>query len=402
MFKTKSVTVFTHSLFTILFTVLSTLLSGCGGTESKNTNNLGSTDPTIVEETPIKKSTSFRSTWKLTGFSPSITLPLVEGYKYNFTVDWGDGSSSEITAHDDPDKRHLYATTGEYKLVIEGTLEAWSFIPGMGGNPNLIRSVEDFGDLGYKNLSKAFFRCKNLEAFEGGVTSGVTDMSSMFEGTRDFPNKVTPDTSGWDVSKVTDMNSMFKNAVNATPDTSGWDVSKVTDMSSMFSGASKADPDTSGWIVSRVTDMSSMFSGASSADPDVSDWNVSNVTNMGSMFSGASSANPDVSIWNVSAVTNMGTMFFNTPRANPDMSKWNISAVTTMLGMFNGALVSALSTENYDAFLINLAENSSKTGVMLGAVNAQYSSDAAEEAKALLRDDYRWIISDNGKKTTTP
>ena len=103
-------------------------------------------------------------------------MPLVSGYNYDFTVDWGDGESSEITAHDDEDKTHSYENEGDYNLVIEGTLEAWSF-NNTGDDKDKILSVESFGDLGYKNLSRAFQGCVNLGAFKGGVTSTVTDMS---------------------------------------------------------------------------------------------------------------------------------------------------------------------------------------------------------------------------------
>ena len=139
----------------------------------------------------------FRSTWRVSA-GETITLPLVNGYNYDFTVDWGDGSSiSEITAHNDIDKTHTYAEAKDYNLVIEGTLEAWSF--NNAGDKDKIRSVESFGDLGYKNLSGAFFGCTNLGDFEGGVTSAVTNMARMFL----FADSVNPDVSEWDVSSVT-------------------------------------------------------------------------------------------------------------------------------------------------------------------------------------------------------
>ena len=39
---------------------------------------------------------------------------------------------------------------------------------------------------------------------------------------------------GWDVSKVTNMSGMFRNAMLFDQDIGSWDVSKVTDMSFMF------------------------------------------------------------------------------------------------------------------------------------------------------------------------
>ena len=334
----------------------------------------------------------FRSTWRVPENSKTITLPLVDGYNYDFTVNWGDGSSiSEITAHNDLDKTHNYTNEGDYNLVIEGTLEAWSF--NNTGDKNKILSVESFGDLGYKNLSEAFYGCTNLGAFEGGFTSSVTDMSSMFNSA----TSANPDVSNWNVSAVTSMLGMFLSAIIADPDVSDWDVSKVTDMSGMFINANSADPDVSSWDVSSVTNMSSMFASANSADPDVSDWDVSSVTNMTAMFSGAIIADPDVSSWVVSSVTNMGSMFFFANSADPDMSSWNVSSVTNMNGMLSG---SGLSTANYDAFLINLADNNaSVSDVKLVALGIEYSSNDAKMAKDTLESDRGWTITDGGDAT---
>ena len=358
----------------------------------------------------------FRSTWRVTADEKTITLPLVSGYNYHFTVDWGDGESSEITAHDDIDKTHTYAEAGDYNLVIEGTLEAWSF--NGTGDKDKILSVESFGDLGYKNLSRAFQGCANLGAFKGGVTSSVTDMSFMFWGATDADPDMSewdvssvinmesmfrattsadPDVSEWDVSAVTNMGNMFENSTSADPDVSKWDVSAVTNMSYMFWIATSADPDVSEWDVSKVTSMSYMFWSATSADPDVSEWDVSAVTDMSFIFSGATSANPDVSSWDVSKVTNMTYMFFGATSANPDLSSWDVSAVLGMHYMFDN---SALSTTNYDALLINLADNNAsvENGV-LGASGIKYSSNEAQTARNTLTNDRGWTITDGGDAT---
>ena len=308
----------------------------------------------------------FRSTWRVP-VGGTITLPLVENYNYSFTVDWGDESPiSTITSFDDTDKTHTYEAAGDYNLVIEGTLEAWSF--NNTGDKNKILSVESFGDLGYKNLSGAFHGCANLGDFEGGVTSAVTSMTSMFH----FASNVNPDVSDWDVSAVTRMNSMFSVTANANPDVSDWDVSAVTNMISVFQSATNANP-------------------------DVSSWNVSSVISMNGMFQGAINANPDVSSWNVSSVTDMRSMFFGATNANPDVSSWNVSDVSSMASMFGH---SGLSTANYDAFLINLANNNALVeNVVLGASGIKYSSDAAKTARDTLINDRRWTITDAGEAT---
>merc|ERR1719378_494642 len=79
----------------------------------------------------------------------------------------------------------------------------------------------------------------------------------------------------------------------------------------MFYSALSFNGDVSSWDVSQVTNMESMFSSASSFNGDVSSWDVSQVTNMKSMFASASSfsqkmcwvLNPDVSMSNVVLMT---------------------------------------------------------------------------------------------------
>ena len=66
---------------------------------------------------------------------------------------------------------------------------------------------------------------------------GVTDMSSLFAGAREF----NEDIRNWDVSKVTNMGEMFSGAFTFNQDISQWDVSRVTNMRGMFRNARKFD-----------------------------------------------------------------------------------------------------------------------------------------------------------------
>ncbi|KAL3756833.1 hypothetical protein ACHAWU_001345 [Discostella pseudostelligera] len=55
------------------------------------------------------------------------------------------------------------------------------------------------------------------------------------------------DLTGWDVSSITSMKSMFENALAFNGDLSSWDVSSVVDMTEMFRGADTFNQDLCAW-----------------------------------------------------------------------------------------------------------------------------------------------------------
>lgn len=59
--------------------------------------------------------------------SNQFKLPLVPVGIYNFTVDWGDGSSNQISAFDSPDVTHTYSAPGVYQVSILGRCQGWQF-----------------------------------------------------------------------------------------------------------------------------------------------------------------------------------------------------------------------------------------------------------------------------------
>ena len=114
-----------------------------------------------------------------------------------------------------------------------------------------------------------------------------------------------------------------------------WDVSKVTNMNSMFEECSSFNCDLSKWNVSSVEDMNEMFEGCEKFNSDLSNWDVSSVNHMGSMFCGCKKFNSDLSNWNVSSVKNMNFMFWGCENFNSDLYNWDVSSVGNMTGMFS-------------------------------------------------------------------
>ena len=66
----------------------------------------------------------------------------------------------------------------------------------------------------------------------------------------------------------------------------------------------------SDWDVSRVTDMNELFRGAAEFNADISKWNTAAVTRMEGMFWDASAFNQDLSSWDVMAVTDNEIMWY--------------------------------------------------------------------------------------------
>ena len=293
---------------------------------------------------------------RTTSANETFTLPIFNysmsnGVRpvYNFTVDWGDGSSSgPITSEHDSEKIHTYVQAGEYTVTIAGTIQSWDFLS-RSTSKDLITEIVDLGDVGWVDLSNAFNRCDNLTSVSGGVLSSVISAENMFA--KSFGSSgvfVAVNVQGWDVSNITNMSEMFYSQLNLVNlDLRTWDVSNVTDMQAMFYRI-PANMDLSDWDVSSVTNMESLFQSVRSTSLNISTWDVSSVTNMGGMFRGSTSVNPNVDSWDVSSVTNMNTIFQEATSANPNVKDWNVSSVTNMAGMFKGATSAAPNVSNWD------------------------------------------------------
>jgi surface protein len=163
----------------------------------------------------------------------------------------------------------------------------------------------------------------------GWNTSSVTNMAQMF-GASVFNH---PSIGSWNTGNVTDMQAMFAGSLFTGPSLfnqpiGNWDVSKVTNMSSMFN-ISVFDQPLNTWNTGNVTDMRSMFVNSEFNQP-IGNWNVSKVSTMSNMFSGAQQFNQDISAWNTISVSNMNYMFRNATAFNQDLSTWCVSLIPVL------------------------------------------------------------------------
>ena len=125
----------------------------------------------------------------------------------------------------------------------------------------------------------------DLEAIESADTSGVTDMSSLFEG-----SELNPDLSGWDTSNVTTMSRMFEGASKFDQPVASWNTSNVTDMSAMFKDAQDFNQPIV-FDTGNVLDMSSMFENSDNFQQDLSNLNMSSVIKDNNIIAGSGITN---------------------------------------------------------------------------------------------------------------
>jgi surface protein len=278
------------------------------------------------------------------GTDDTFTLPLTSNGTYNFTVDWGDGSTDDtITTWDDTARTHTYATEDEYTITITGTITGWSFYNH--ADAPMVRDVSDWGDLDVGDNNGWFYGCSNMTNSASNIfsISSVTDFRYAFRGCSSL---TTLDVSSWDVSNVTNFGYAFRDCSSLTTlDVSSWDVSNVTNFRYAFYGCSGLT--------------------------DVSSWDVSNVTNFGYAFRGCSSLTTlDVSSWDVSNVTDFGYAFYD---------------------------CSGLTDEIYSKAIINWSQLNLQSDVSAHFGDAKYYKGAPARWRSYLETVLNWSITDGGQ-----
>ncbi len=305
-----------------------------------------------ISFTTIPASKPFITTWQTTAANETITIPTAAGETYNYTVDWGDGSTPTVETGN---ATHTYTTPGIHTVSISGVFPRIYF--NNTGDKDKILTIEQWGDIEWSSMREAFEGCSQLNItnplIDAPNLSKVTDCSFMFNLATVFNG----DISSWNTSGVTDMRQMFRAANSFNQNIGGWDVGNVEDMGEMFSFATVFNQDISGWNTKKVIQMYQMFDSAKAFNQDIGGWNVSNVTGMYSMFRNAENFNQNLNLWDVGRVTNMVSMFENAVKFNGEVSNWTTSKVTNMSKMFKRALAFNKDLNNWNvSSVVNMSE----------------------------------------------
>ena len=287
-----------------------------------------------------------------------------------YTVDWGDGTTSNIadgvSAHHNYTAATYAALTGQneyrdYKTVLI------TITPQSGGNltAGILSSIWTDGKSSETNTnstrwldikagmaaatgftltgsSKPF---RVLEQFEWVGPNVWTSCSFMFYNLPVFKNLVKLYTN-----LVTTCNNMFSSSSSFT-NVPLFNTANVTDFSAMFSGCANLIS-VPLFNTAKGTNLSNMFSNCRILTT-VPLFNTANATNFSSMFSGCT-ALLAVPLFNTAKVTNFGSMFascsalttvplFNTANATNFSSTFNSCTALTSVPLFNTVNVSTIS-----------------------------------------------------------
>lgn len=176
------------------------------------------------------------------------------------------------------------------------------------------------------------------------------------------------------------LNNMFLDCTSLTGNASfnNWDVSAVTDMNTLFYNCENFNADISAWNMQNVKVTANMFYNAKKFNQPLNTWNVSAVTNMNNMFYGAEAFNQPLDNWNVSAVTTMNNMFYNSGFNNSSIGNWTFKSGVSLTNFLNTDNGTGMDCINFSNTLKGWADNpNTPSGLALGAAGRFYGDQTS-------------------------
>ena len=207
---------------------------------------------------------SFRVRTNLAGSSndDQFRLPLIAASNINATVNWGDGTSDNITSYNQSETTHTYSSQGIYDITMDGVIDGWRFADAtVGGDRDKIQLIQKYGTLDI-STDGTFSNCANLNT---NITDAPTISSTSLEGAFIGCTSLTaPDFSSWDVSNVTSFAQMFRSCTNLAAagvnSIAGWDVGSGQSFNAFMRGVTAVGSlDLSGWDISSALDLTSFI-----------------------------------------------------------------------------------------------------------------------------------------------
>ncbi len=331
-----------------------------------------------------------------------IKLPIFGflGAAYNYTVEWGDGTSDSYTTGGLGDVTHTYPAPGTYEVSITGGFPRIVF--NGSGDKDKIVAIVNWGIIEWSSMSSAFEGCTNLviEAIDTPDLNNVTACGEMFKDA----TSINTGLENWNMTNIISTVSMFENTTLFNGDITGWDVQNVQSTARMFEGATAFNRPIGSWQTTNLANTGGMFRDATSFNQDISNWDVSQVKDFRSMFENATNFNQDIGIWDTSSAETFANMFSGATSFDQDLGSWDVSSLSIAFpdsvdganNMFEGV---TLSTNNYDNLLIGWntldpGETAIPSSIPFSGGNSMYCEGA--NARIDLINTYNWAITDGG------
>jgi hypothetical protein len=295
-------------------------------------------------------------TTKAGSASDTFILPCGNYKVYNAVIDWGDGSTSDITTYNDADLTHIYSSSGVYKISISGHFP-WIYFNNAGDKLKVI-SIDNWGLNDWDAFDRAFYGCSNMvvNAIDTPVLSNLTYLTDgrFFRTFYNTGITTIPNFKNWSSEYIYYAPSMFNGCLNLTTlDMSGMDFSNCTSFG------------TSG--------VEGMFNGCINLDSI-------NVTGM--TLNSVDDVKCNIMFQNIGTFDLIG------------LDTWNIEKITSFAGFMYG---SSTTTVEYDKLLIAWDGQDAVNSLAVNFGTSKYTlGSAAATARASLIANDLWTITDGG------
>lgn len=267
----------------------------CALTYQGTVTALGSTHLVVNPTTPPKPPAYDGVDWEFVAGPGSVTLGT--GFeKARFTVDWGDGTSTNHGQNVTGYVSHSYKGTGPWtgKITVDETSLTTGVQWVISGSGLL--QITKWCTKVIQTVS--FYPSPNLVAVPADLPVGYTSLYRMFSGC----SKFNQDISDWDISNVTSLEDTFLNATIFNQPVGKWNTSNVTVLDGCFNFTKAFNQDLSTWNTSKVTKMADTFYGCVFNLP-LSTWDTKKVVDFRQTFKNNTAFVQDISMWNTSSCT---------------------------------------------------------------------------------------------------
>lgn len=344
-----------------------------------------------------------------TGSSSSnqFSLPLIVTGAYNFSVDWGDSTSDNISVWNAAAATHTYSSVGTYTITITGLLQGWRFANTR--DRLKILDIQNWGIFTNTPVTDvnqgAFQGCSNLDVSATDSPTFLTgNQQAFFRGCSSLVGNSS--FSDWDVSPINHAARFFNGCTNFNQNINNWNVSNITNFDSFLFNCPNYNQPMNNWNVSAVQIFTQMFRAATSFNQNLGVWNMGSATTLTGMFFGATAFNnegsSDINNWNVSNVTvfaptNNG-IFQNATAFNQPLGNWNVSKASNLTDFMRGKTNANYSAANLDAIYNGWsALTFVNAGLTISFNTIQYTSAGAAGRAILTGAPNNWTITDGGQ-----